>query len=42
MIVGKTEAKKVWLTYFNQVLLEKHLISEVEFRRMNAKIGCRQ
>lgn len=38
MIVGKAKAKKVWLTYFNQVLFEKSLISEEEFRRMNVKI----
>lgn len=36
----KDEAAKKWLTFFNQVLLEKHLISEEDYRRMQREINC--
>lgn len=34
----RQKAEEIWLHYFNQVLLEKGLISEAEWRKLNWEI----
>ena len=35
-------AKQLWLTYFNQYLFEKEIITEAQRNRMIAKINSRK
>ena len=37
----KKLAEELWLNYFNQVLLERRLISQAEYNRMTALIASR-
>ena len=39
---AKQMSRQIWLLYFNKVLLEKGVITQKEYNRMNIKIQSQQ